>query len=792
MTGHLLFGFLMSCFSETEGQAVPPPKLAVSPLVIAGTDSVTVNCQTPSSVSQCYFYIGRENPAKRFSCLQTLTGTELLLMSRQSSPAEVEVTCFYLDIYQSPQSNMASITIGTVPPSELAVSPLVIRETDSVTVNCQTPSSVSQCYFYIGRETPAQSFSCLQTLTGTELLLMSRQSSPAEVEVTCFYLDIDQSPQSNMASITIGIPPPELAVSPLVIRETDSVTVNCQTPSSVSQCYFYIGRENPAQSFSCLQTLTGTELLLMSRQSSPAEVEVTCFYLDIYQSPQSNMASITIGIPPPKLAVSPLVITGTDSVTVNCQTPSSVSQCYFYIGRENPAQSFSCLQTLTGTELLLMSGRSSPAEVEVTCYYTIEHRGRQYQSPPSDTSSITVHSQIPEVSFQQVDSDLFIFTCFLPGSAHDDTRCNLYFGEARRPVVITTIWKKRTSATKQRFCQFIFTSSDLQTHLQSVKQEDASCDYSLGNEPNSLSPRSERYSLTDIVERESIKASMNSAFTVTPGETVSRSVAPTSVTPVEAASDIVERESIQASMNSAFTVTTGEIVSRSVAPTSVTPVEAASDIVERESIQASTNSAFTVTTGVTVSRSVAPTSVTPVEAASDIVEKESSTTQTLLTFTTDVTVSRPPASTPLTPVTSAVKPTSGDTITEETKKTWMWKLVVVTAFGVGVGVVLLGLTLLCTKRTEGSSYKRKQDNVPDELMCMKSMDNGRLILAGNDEGYAEITSVPGANFSTNCEMLNSQEPQSDDLEIYHVYATISEEPTASDLTDMVYSTLEAQ
>ncbi|XP_026162309.1 uncharacterized protein LOC113130155 [Mastacembelus armatus] len=124
-------------------------------------------------------------------------------MSRQSSPAEVEVTCFYLDIYQSPQSNMASITIGIVPPSKLAVSPLVIRETDSVTVNCQTPSSVSQCYFYIGRENPAKRFSCLQTLTGTELLLMSGRSSPAEVEVTCFYLDIYQSPQSNMASITI-------------------------------------------------------------------------------------------------------------------------------------------------------------------------------------------------------------------------------------------------------------------------------------------------------------------------------------------------------------------------------------------------------------------------------------------------------------------------------------------------------------------------------------------------------------------------------------------------------------
>ncbi|XP_034725422.1 uncharacterized protein LOC117943416 [Etheostoma cragini] len=96
---------------------------------------------------------------------------------------------------------------------------------------------------------------------------------------------------------------------------------------------------------------------------------------------------------PPKLTVNPPMITETDSVTLNCQTPSSVSvsQCYFYTLSGGTVRVFSCLQTLTGIELLKMAYKSSPVEVEVKCYYTVKVGELKSHSPNSDTSSITIH-----------------------------------------------------------------------------------------------------------------------------------------------------------------------------------------------------------------------------------------------------------------------------------------------------------------------------------------------------------------------------------------------------------------
>ncbi len=94
----------------------------------------------------------------------------------------------------------------------------------------------------------------------------------------------------------LALLPPKLTVNPSMITETDSVTMNCWTPSSVSvsQCYFNFVRGGPAKSFSCLKTLTGTELLKITHQSSPAEVKVTCFYLLVTASPDSDTSSIII------------------------------------------------------------------------------------------------------------------------------------------------------------------------------------------------------------------------------------------------------------------------------------------------------------------------------------------------------------------------------------------------------------------------------------------------------------------------------------------------------------------
>ncbi|KAM4587245.1 uncharacterized protein PAE49_023304 [Odontesthes bonariensis] len=58
------------------------------------------------------------------------------------------------------------------------------------------------------------------------------------------------------------------------------------------------------------------------------------------------------------------------------------------------ARTISCVQTLTGTELLMTAHLSSAAEVELTCYYTVEHRGGTYLSPHSDISSVVVQKSI--------------------------------------------------------------------------------------------------------------------------------------------------------------------------------------------------------------------------------------------------------------------------------------------------------------------------------------------------------------------------------------------------------------
>ncbi|XP_068568158.1 uncharacterized protein [Cebidichthys violaceus] len=348
--------------------------------------------------------------------------------------------------------------------------------------------------------------------------------------------------------------PPKLTVNPTAINETDSVTLNCEAPSSASapRCSFFTSSGGTVRSLSCLQTLTGSELLETSQQRSPAEVQVTCFYTvklgeKHYPSPHSDTSSITIhnnvetmptfttaGVtvrtphasapetpetpespetsdsfhkiqaqdqPKPKLIVNPAVISETETVTLDCQTPSSVPvhQCFFYTVRRGNAKGFTCLQTLTGSELLMMSQKISSATVHVKCYYTVMHGDISTPSPHSDNSSITVQSQKPELSRQHFYREQVVFTCSLPASAHKDTRCNLYFGKASHPVTTTTVLKTRSS-TNQWFCQFTVRIDDLLRRLRPLQRRDASCDYSLGSEPNSLSARSDRSSLNDIVE----------------------------------------------------------------------------------------------------------------------------------------------------------------------------------------------------------------------------------------------------------------------------------------------------
>ncbi|XP_047438308.1 uncharacterized protein LOC125006376 isoform X1 [Mugil cephalus] len=209
MTGHLLFIVLIYSFHQIE--ALPPPKLTVTRSVITEIDSVTLTCEPPSSVpvSQCHFYtlIASKGNLKDFPCVKTLTGIELLDIV--NTLAVVKVNCFYeVQTERSEYSDISTITIQSSPPPKLTVDPPVITETDSVTLRCEPPSSVSvsQCHFYTVSGGTARVFPCLKTLTGSELLQMASLTSPAEVKVRCCYTVKHQSPYSVISYITVQRP----------------------------------------------------------------------------------------------------------------------------------------------------------------------------------------------------------------------------------------------------------------------------------------------------------------------------------------------------------------------------------------------------------------------------------------------------------------------------------------------------------------------------------------------------------------------------------------------------------
>ncbi|XP_052383156.1 uncharacterized protein LOC118372821 isoform X6 [Oncorhynchus keta] len=293
---------------------------------------------------------------------------------------------------------------------------------------------------------------------------------------------------------------PSLTVIPAVIKERDSVQLNCQTPPSVSECYFQMtGQVEFTLPSPCQQTLPGRLLVRWTGQSSPAEVKIQCQYSangSQFRSIHSEPSTVTIQ-DIPQLTVSSTVIRETESVQLSCETPPSlpVSHCYFNIEVGKNLSDSLCTQTITGTELLKRSGPTFPAVVKVTCYYTV---WKSHTSPFSDPVSVTVLDPKPDITVH-LDKD-FTIICLIHGSLSPDTTCNLYVGEESQPSFTAPIKKRKaTSASGEQFCQFTPKHSDLISRLRSVRRKEVSCDYRVSSGPNSLSPRSDGYSFTYLV-----------------------------------------------------------------------------------------------------------------------------------------------------------------------------------------------------------------------------------------------------------------------------------------------------
>ncbi|XP_019214424.1 cell wall integrity sensor MID2 isoform X2 [Oreochromis niloticus] len=421
----------------------------------------------------------------------------------------------------------------------------------------------------------------------------------------------------------------------------------------------------------------------------------------------------------------------------------------------------------------------------VTCHFFLTVSSHELQG----------QGQKPQMSVHHFDGEVQ-FVCSLPGSVKDDTRCNLYFGEASRAVLNQTV-KKESSSKDQRFCQFYVSVADFLRHLLLVQQKDASCDYSLESEPNSLSPRSDRYNMTHILAKESPTTKVNSPCTMTTALSLSNPSASNNTTPVTPLSEVPNLQNpTSQKKTSASRITTTKSTS-----TTAKPQQDSSPSTTVNSPSKSAESSLTARR--------ASTSTSTVDSPSDEVSRKINTKSSFTLTTAESSLSSFSVSTS---TTSVISPSGMRTLTV---------VLVVVGSGVTVGAILLVLALFRSKRrTEGYSLKRTRTNIQgivvlliytiprtvfihlltelyylppaaDDFVCMTNIDPGRMLPEGDDGAYSVITSIPGASCATGAEKLNKQERKEQDSDIYHPYATISEKPAAPVSQDMTYSMLQA-
>ncbi|XP_053098407.1 uncharacterized protein LOC128316994 isoform X2 [Pangasianodon hypophthalmus] len=203
-------------------------------------------------------------------------------------------------------------------------------------------------------------------------------------------------------------------------------------------------------------------------------------------------------VPQPRLLMSPEVITERGSVKLHCYVPRSVKvhQCYFYPEGENTNTKLSpsCQLSLTGSELIRWTRRRSPGTLHIICYYTVDYSVKT-PSPHSLRAPVTVLNQKPKLSISHDDQfDEFTLSCEIPGSESvtADFSCNLYTGENPQPWQHQRSQKTRSGKV---LCIFKAQRNEVLNRLQSVKQREVSCDYSLTSDPTARSLMSDKYSL---------------------------------------------------------------------------------------------------------------------------------------------------------------------------------------------------------------------------------------------------------------------------------------------------------
>ncbi|XP_047438304.1 uncharacterized protein LOC125006374 isoform X2 [Mugil cephalus] len=387
---------------------------------------------------------------------------------------------------------------------------------------------------------------------------------------------------------------------------------------------------------------------------------------------------------------------------------------------------------------------------------------------------IQVQGQRPELSGHHTEDD-YIFTCSLPASVEHDTTCNLYFGEESRPVVTAKTWKTRSSKTNQLFCLFTVQTNDLWRHLCSVQQKDVSCDYRLEYEANttlSLAPRSDRYNLRDFFQNESNER--RRVTTMTTGSSAVNMSRDTTPTTTRQPDNKISDDDLNSTASTTVTkVTSGnKCYTLNMTGNSSVPKDTMDNM-----NHATDNKTTVAPSGQTENTDSSSVSVTSEKPTTVI-------TPDILTSTNTTTMN--PAPGDVQTVTASLSST-----TFPKTETQTWKLIIVVAcFGTAVTVILVVLVILGTNRSGTSSHTRSQANIKPDYICMNTICDGRQLPAGIDETYSEITSVRDAGVTAGSDKLQREKSQNEHSDIYHVYATISEEPAPSAQQDGVYSLLQ--
>ncbi|XP_035616409.1 uncharacterized protein LOC118374142 isoform X2 [Oncorhynchus keta] len=354
---------------------------------------------------------------------------------------------------------------------------------------------------------------------------------------------------------------------------------------------------------------------------------------------------------------------------------------------------------------------------------------------------IKAQVQKPMISTSHNEED-FIITCLIPGPAGRDTTCNLYIGEKNKPFLKTQIWKKKTQKTKQWYCTFSVTEDDLIRHLQSVRSKEVSCDYRVSSGPNSLSPRSDGYSFTDLVE-----VHISDPTTITAGLTSpltpSTAVNPTSGWTVLST---LTSDTAKISTEGGQSYTESEVFSNS-----------------QESVTACSTVASTLTLDITVRPTTSLTS--PLTPSTAVTPTSGSTVRS--TLTTDTTLS----------------PT-------EAGQVWQAAVAVVS----GVCVFLVGLTAFClcrsTKKNNSQRPTARQDDDNQYDLVLGAMSRAAMVDSGEAGIYSLITSV-SATFLPSGPIEENGQFENYTTDTYHMYCSIPDKLANSAHPDGLYSLLQA-